>query len=325
MRVLVTGSSGHLGEALVRVLTSEGTDVVGIDVLGSPTTDVVGTITDRPSIRDCLRGVDAVIHTATLHKPHIGTHSFQQFVEVNVTGTLSLLEEATAARVGCFVFTSTTSLYGRANTPPPGQPAAWIDEEVVPVPKNIYGATKRAAEDLCELFHADHGLPCVILRTSRFFPEPDDDPAIRGAYADANIKVNELLNRRVDLEDAVRAHVLALGRAASIGFGRYVISATTPFRPEDRVELRTDAPAVVRRCFPEYEAIYRALGWKLFPSIERVYVNDRARAELGWSPRCDYGSALERLGANEEPWSRLSRTVGAKGYHAADSYPYTQR
>ena len=120
MRVLVTGSSGHLGEALVRALASQGAEVVGLDVLDADTTDVVGTIIDHPLVRECVSGVDAVIHTATLHKPHMGTHTRQQFVDTNVTGTLTLLEEAIAARVGCFVFTSTTSLYGRANVPPPG-------------------------------------------------------------------------------------------------------------------------------------------------------------------------------------------------------------
>jgi nucleoside-diphosphate-sugar epimerase len=272
-----------------------------------------------------MRDVDAVIHTATLHKPHIETHSHQQFVDTNVTGTLTLLEEAMAAGVGRFVFTSTTSLYGRANVPAPGRPAAWIDEDVVPIPKNIYGATKRAAEDLCELFHVDHGLPCLILRTSRFFPELDDNPELRGSYDDANIKINELLYRRVDLEDVVGAHLLALRSAGSIGFGRYVISATTPFRPDDRAELRIDAATVVRRLFPECDEIYRRLGWRLFPSIERVYVNDRARAELGWSPRHDFPTALERLRMNEDPRSPLAFAIGAKGYHTTAVYPYTQR
>ena len=54
-----------------------------------------------------------------------------------------------------FVFTSTTSAFGRALTPPPGAPAAWITEDVAPVPRNIYGVTKTAAEDLCELVHRD--------------------------------------------------------------------------------------------------------------------------------------------------------------------------
>ena len=131
------------------------------------------------------------------------------------------------AGVGRFVFTSTTSTFGRALTPAEGEPAAWITEDVTPVPRNIYGATKRAAEDLCELIWRDHRLPCVILRTSRFFPEPDDRDDVRSAYDDLNLKVNELLHRRVDLEDVVGAHLLALERAPAIGFGRYIISATT--------------------------------------------------------------------------------------------------
>ena len=173
-RVLVTGSAGHLGEALVRVLRAGGREVVGLDLLASPFTTTVGSIADRATVRGCLAGVSAVLHPATLHKPHVGSHSRQDFVDTNITGTLTLLQEAVAAGVGNFVFTSTTSAFGRALTPAPGAPAAWITEEVTPVPRNIYGVTKTAAEDLCALIHADHGLPVVILRTSRFFPEPDD-------------------------------------------------------------------------------------------------------------------------------------------------------
>ncbi|MGH3165202.1 MAG: NAD-dependent epimerase/dehydratase family protein [Trebonia sp.] len=96
-----------------------------------------------------------MLHAATLHKPHVGSHGKQDFVDTNVTGTLTLLEESVAAGVGSFVFTSTTSAFGRALTPALGMPAAWITEDVVPRPKNIYGATKVAAEDLCELIHAE--------------------------------------------------------------------------------------------------------------------------------------------------------------------------
>ena len=211
-RVLVTGSAGHLGEALVRVLRARGRDVVGLDVLPSPFTTAVGSITDRATVRGCLAGVSAVLHPATLHKPHVGSHGRQDFVDTNITGTLVLLEEAAAAGVGSFVFTSTTSAFGRALTPPPGAPAAWITEAVTPVPRNVYGVTKTAAEDLCALIHADHGLPVVILRTSRFFPEPDDVTEVRDAYLDANVKANEYLYRRADIQDVADAH-LQIGRA----------------------------------------------------------------------------------------------------------------
>jgi UDP-glucose 4-epimerase len=325
MRVLVTGSSGHLGEALVRVLRSEGVDVTGLDVLASPFTSVVGSVADRALVRRAVQGVDAIVHAATLHKPHVGSHGRQEFVDTNVTGTLNLLEEAVAAGVERFVFTSTTSTFGRALAPPPGAPAAWITEDVVPVVRNIYGATKVAAEELCELVHRDHGLPCVILRTARFFPEPDDRDEVRAAYDDANAKVNELLYRRLDLEDLVTVHRLAVERAPAIGFGRYIVTATTPFGRDDLAALRADAPAVVRRLFPGYEAVYAERGWRMFPSIERVYVNERARAELGWEPRYDFGYALERLRAGEDARSELARIVGAKGYHAVTTGPYTVR
>ena len=325
MRILVSGSSGHLGEALVGVLRGEGHEVIGLDVLPSPATSVVGSIADRLCVQRCVAGVDAVVHSATLHKPHVRSHGRVDFVETNIAGTLNLLEEAVAADVGRFVFTSTTSAFGRALTPADGQPAAWITEDVVPVPRNIYGATKTAAEDLCQLTWQDHRLPCLILRTSRFFPEPDDRDDVRSTYDDLNIKVNELLYRRVDLEDVVTAHLLALEKAPEIGFGRYVISATTPFTEQDLTNIRRDLPALVRDRFPSYADIYAARGWRMFPSIERVYVNDLARRELGWAPRYDFAQALERLASNEDPRSALARSIGAKGYHAVSTGVYTVR
>jgi nucleoside-diphosphate-sugar epimerase len=323
--VLVTGSSGHLGEALVRVLRERRREVVGLDTLDSPATTVIGSISDREVVRGCLAGVGAVVHAATLHKPHVGSHDRRAFVDTNVTGTLTLLEEAAAAGVGSFVFTSTTSAFGRALSASPGAPAAWITEDVVPVPKNIYGVTKTAAEDLCQLVHADHGLPVVVLRTSRFFPEPDDRADVRAAYVDANVKANEYLYRRVDIADVVGAHLLAMEAAPTIGFARYIISATTPFTTDDLAALGADAPAVVRRLFPDQEAEYARRGWRMFPRLDRVYVNARARAELGWAPRYDFRHVLDRLAAGEDPRSPLARTVGAKGYHAVSTGVYTSR
>ncbi len=213
-------------------------------------------------------------------------------MDTNVTGTLTLLEEAAAAGVGSFVFTSTTSAFGRALSPVPGAPAAWITEEAVPVPRNIYGVTKTAAEDLCAVIHADRGLPVVILRTSRFFPEADDADDVRNAYPDENIKANEFLYRRADISDVVDAHLLAMARAPAI---------------------------------PDQEAEYGRRGWHMFGHIERVYVNERARAELGWSPVYDFRRVLDLLKAGEDPRSPLARAVGAKGYHPVRTGPYTVR
>ena len=315
MKILITGSSGHLGEALVRTLRGTPHEIVGLDQNPSAFTASVGTITDRDFVRRSMAGVDAVVHTATLHKPHVGTHGQQDFVDTNITGTLNVLAEAVSAGVSSFIFTSTTSTFGRALTPPPDAPAVWITEDVRPVPKNIYGVTKTAAEDLCELHHRLHGLPCLVLRTSRFFPEVDDNATLREEYDDANVKANEYLHRRVELQDVVDAHLLALEKAPSIGFARYIISATTPFEPGDLADLRVNAPGVVQRRVPEFAEEYARRGWKMFPRIDRVYVNDRARDELGWRPRYDFRQVVACLKVGDAPWSAIARAVGAKGYH----------
>ena len=251
-----------------------------------------------------------------MHKPHIATHTCQEFVETNVSGTLHLLEEAAAAGIRAFIFTSTTSTFGHALRPSVGAPASWINEDVTPVPRNIYGITKLAAENLCELIQRSSGMPVLILRTSRFFPEADDDKAAREAYEDDNLKVSELLYRRADIEDVVSAHLCALERAAAIGFGRYIISATTPFTIDDLHELRFNPAGVVERLVPAHAAEYARRGWSMLSTIDRVYDNARARRQLGWQPRYDFAYVIERLRANEDFRSSLARAIGSKGYHA---------
>ena len=324
MNILVTGSAGHLGEALMRRLAEAGHKVRGLDIKTSPFTDRVGSVTDSSFVRETMNDMQAVIHNATLHKPHIVTHRRQDFIDTNITGTLNLLEAAVATGVASFIFTSTTSVFGDALRPPPDEPAAWITEEVPPLPKNIYGATKLAAEDLCRLFQKQHGLSCLVLRTSRFFMEEDDDRSVRNGYPDDNIKINEFLYRRVDVDDVVSAHLLALECAEALAFDRFIISATSPFQPDDLAELRRDAESVLLRRCPRYESEYRRRGWTMFPTVDRVYVNDHARQSLDWQPRYGFDAIIEHLGSGRDHRSPLARLIGSKGYHyrTFDDGPY---
>ena len=319
MTFLVTGSSGHLGEALVRTLQAQGRKVVAIDIRPGAFTHRVGSTTDRDFVDRCMKGVTAVLHAATLHKPHVATHSRQDFVDVNVTGTLNLLEAAAREKVAAFVYTSTTSVFGDALVPPPGEPAAWITESVVAVPKNIYGVTKAAAEDLCQLFARNHSLAVVVLRTSRFFPEKDDNPAIREAYEDANVKVNEFLYRRVDIEDVVSAHLLAADHARSAGFAKFIISATTPFSRDDVQALRSVAPQVVRRYAPDSEAEYARRGWTMPAGIDRVYANDKARASSAGDPGTIFSPRLPASRRTAISGARLRKRSAARAIMIAHS------
>ena len=299
----------------MRTFRARGTDARGVDILPSPFTDVLGDIADREVVDHCMQGITHVLHVATLHKPHVATHARQAFVDTNISGTLNLLEAAVAHKLRAFVFTSTTSTFGDALTPPVGSPAAWINEDVVPIPKNIYGVTKTAAEDLCRLFHRNQKLPCVVLLTSRFFPEQDDVPERASAFDDANLKANEYLYRRVDVADVVSSLEMAMHMAPTLGFGRFIVTATTPFRQSDVAQLGVDAPAVVARYFPGFEEIYAAHGWKMLPTLDRVYVNTRAREALGWRPRYDFAHVLRSVAAGEDYRSPITLALGVKGYH----------
>ncbi|MEZ4453693.1 MAG: NAD(P)-dependent oxidoreductase [Nannocystaceae bacterium] len=303
MRVLVTGASGWLGRTLVPRLRRGGHAVVGLDPRPGPETDVVGSVVDRPLLDRTLaeHGITAVVHAGALHKPDVARLPARDFVAVNVQGTLNLLEASVAAGVDRFVFTSTTSLMInariRAGRRGGATRAAWISEAMQPLePRNIYGVTKLSAEHLCRLWSAEHGLPVVILRTSRFFPE-EDDMAHEIEHSTANTKANEFLFRRLTVDDAAEAHLAALDRAPHLRFGCYILSAPTPFAPEECEALIEDAPAVVARHFPDYLDLYRRRGWTMFRSIDRVYSARLAEDALGFRCRTDFAAILADLRA----------------------------
>ncbi|HQS17985.1 NAD(P)-dependent oxidoreductase [Reyranella sp.] len=303
MNILVTGSSGWLGQTLVPRLARDGHKVVGLDPEPGATTSVVGSVVDRGLVRRVIRdeGITAIVHAAARHKPHIETHDNSEFVAVNVQGTLNLLEEAVApgSAVDRFVFTSTTSLMisqeirdGKAGG---AEKAVWIDETMAPLrPRNIYGVTKLAAEELCRLFNHLHKLPVLVLRTSRFFPE-EDDMAHAIVQSGENTKANEFLFRRLSVEDAAEAHVVALAKAKAVGFDTFIVSAPTPFTRDDCHDLITDAPAVVARLFPEYRTLYGRRGWTMFDTIDRIYDAGKAERVLGFRCRTDFAVILAGL------------------------------
>jgi nucleoside-diphosphate-sugar epimerase len=285
MRVLVTGSSGQLGAEVARQLASTET-VIGLDVLPGAWTTQVGDVTDAGLIADLMRGIDAVIHSASLHAPHVGQRSMQDFIDTNITSTLRLLEVASAAGARRFVYTSTTSVYG-SSLVPDAQAAVWVTEDLTPRPRDIYDVTKLAAEELCRLVARDHDLPTICLRVSRFFAQAPD---LMAAYR---------LYRGADVRDIAAAHVLA-ARNQDIEFDIFNISARSPFHREDAGELLTSAPAVIRRYYPDAEDMFRAHGWTLPQSIDRVYVTEKAERLLGYAPRYNFAELLDELRAGED-------------------------
>ncbi|RSY91120.1 NAD-dependent epimerase/dehydratase family protein [Sphingomonas koreensis] len=296
MHILLTGSSGWLGRYLAPMLRGAGHEVTGLDVAPGVDTDVDGSVADAALIERVFGeyGIEAVIHGGALHKPDIVRYSKQTFVDVNVTGTLNLLEAAVRAGHDRFVSTSTTSLMiSQAIRDEAGDAAVWLDEDSGPIePRNIYGTTKYAAEQLCRLFHAEHGLNSIVLRTGRFFPEEDDT---HSHPPGENLKANEFLHRRLTVEDAARAHVAALEKAPEMGFATYLVSAPTPFARGDAAELKHDAASVIARYFPDAPGLYAARGWVLPERIGRVYDSGRIVRELGFRFETGFPEILAAL------------------------------
>lgn len=296
MRILLTGSSGWLGRFLAPKLRAEGHEVHGLDVASGLDTATLGSVADAALIDRLFAAhrFDAVVHAGALHKPDIVRYPAQAFIDVNVTGTLNLLEAAVRHGAGRFVFTSTTSLMiTRAIRDGAGDEAVWLDETTRPLaPRNIYGVTKRSAEELCRLWHDRHGLPVIVLRTARFFPEDDDTHT---EPSGENLKANEFLNRRLTAEDCAAAHIAALDAAPRVGWGLYVVSAPPPFTRADAARLKTDAARLIAERFPEAPALYAARGWALPQSIGRVYDPSAIERDLGFRCETDFAAVLAAL------------------------------
>jgi len=296
MRVLLTGSSGWLGRFLAPLLGAQGHAVTGLDVAPGAHTELLGSVAEGSFVERLFaeHRFEAVVHSGALHKPDIVRYPAGAFVDVNVAGTLNLLEAAVRHGAGRFVFTSTTSLMiTQAIRDEVASEAVWLDETSGPLaPRNIYGVTKRSAEDLCRLYHDLHGLPVIGLRVSRFFPEDDDTHT---ALSGENLKANEFLNRRLTVEDCAAGHLAALEAAPRVGWGLYVVSAPPPFTRADTARLTHDAAGLIAERFPDAPALYAARRWVLPKIIGRVYDPSAIERDLGFRCKTDFAAVLAAL------------------------------
>ncbi len=279
MRILVTGTSGQIGSVIAEMLSSDHS-VVGVDLTPAKHTTQVGNLSDRDFIFSVVKGINIVVHTASLHAPHIKKYSPQAFIDTNIKGTQTLLEASIKNGIRRFIYTSTTSLYGYSMVP--SKKAVWVTEDLRPKPRDIYDVTKIAAENMCRVMSETHGLPCLSLRVSRFFPEPEYLMAIYRLY------------RGVDVRDAAAAHILAM-QAKIGGYDVFNVSARSPFSEDETPELFHDAPSVLRHHFPSIDELFAQKGWELPQSIDRVYVIEKAEKLLRYRPKYNFDTYLHEL------------------------------
>lgn len=275
MKILVTGSAGRVGRAVYARLLREH-EVVGFDRTPASTVDFAGDLGEHFLLRRAMRDVDAVVHAAALHAPHVNMSPDTEFERVNVQLTATLARMAIDNGARRFVYTSTTALYGAASRNP--KRAVWVDESLTPQPISIYHRSKIAAETALAKI-AQQGLCVTALRMSRCFPEA---APLMAAYR---------LHRGIDVRDVAEAHALALNRETP-GFRVFNVSAPSPFVTDDLEDLLHDAPSVLRRRAPELVAAFAARNWPLPRAIDRIYSAQAAMAALGWQPRFGFDEVL---------------------------------
>ncbi|MCO6491934.1 MAG: NAD(P)-dependent oxidoreductase [Phaeodactylibacter sp.] len=276
--IVVTGSSGQLGREVVRLLRRQGYQVIGIDLTESETTEARIDICDAGSVLDITRPANAIIHTAALHGKHFEAgYPRAPFIDTNIKGTLNLLNACVQNGIPKFLYTSTTSIYGKAMVD--DKQAVWVTEKLTPQPRDIYDITKLAAELLCRDFFEKEQVETTVLRVSRFMPEPD------------NVKAIHRLYRGLAEEDGARAHLLALEKRFD-RFEIFNVSNQSPFRENDLAELYTNPRSVITRYYPRAEAVFAERNWQFPGRIDRVYVIDKAVQMLGYRPRQNFDTFL---------------------------------
>jgi UDP-glucuronate 4-epimerase len=179
VRILVTGAAGFIGSHVSELLVSRGDEVVGLDSFdpyyapsrkrdnveevraargGHRFSLVEGDIRDIALLdRLFSKGIDAVAHLAGLAGVRASVERPHDYVDVNVTGTLNVLEAARRAHVRNLVLVSTSSAYGNSHPP-------FVESHAADRPLAPYAATKRAAELLAHTYHHVHGLSSTVVR-----------------------------------------------------------------------------------------------------------------------------------------------------------------
>ncbi|MFE1172276.1 NAD-dependent epimerase/dehydratase family protein [Streptomyces sp. NPDC058773] len=262
--VVVTGSSGRVGSALAAAFDAAGWMVRGVDRVPGRWTSAVADLRDRRVRRAALQSADVLVHAAALHAPHVGRQADEEFRAVNVGMTAQLLDDAARLDVRRVLYISSTSVYGHALVPT--DRAVWVDEQLTPLPRDIYDETKLAAEDLV----AACGVSSVTLRIARCFPEP------------LPVLARRLLHRAVDVADVATAGVLAVTHSTVTG--TFNISGPHLFQREDCLALHRDAGALLAGRAPDVFEAFRDRGWPVPDRLDRVYDSTAAANAFGYRP-----------------------------------------
>ena len=165
MRILVTGGAGFLGSALSNALVADKHEVIVLDDLSAGDPNRLdarvlfnrGSISNRPKVWSLLQGVECVYHMAARVLVAESVLYPREYNEVNVSGTLALLEALRDVGVPRFIFASSGAIYGDQGKQP-------VDETAIPKPRSPYAVSKLSAEQYVHTIGALWGMGTIALR-----------------------------------------------------------------------------------------------------------------------------------------------------------------
>lgn len=311
MRALVTGVAGFVGSALAKRLLADGHEVVGIDAL----TDYyelsikkanVATIPCRDftflqgdlntvDLDALITDVDWIFHQAGQPGVRMSWgEDFSVYLRENIAATQRLLEAAKrSSRLQRFVYASSSSVYGNAESYPTAETAR-------PHPVSPYGVTKLAAEHLCCLYASNFGVPTVSLRYFTVYgPGQRTDMAftrfVRAAVLDEVISIygtGEQLRDFTFVDDVVQANVMATARAVPSGSVFNVAGGTNISVNETlgllsalsgrtlKIDYQQTVAGDVFRTGGDTTRIESVLGWR-----PRVAIEEGLARQFAWGER----------------------------------------
>lgn len=303
-RVLVTGAAGFLGRALVKRLIAEGEDVVISDLVQDTTASVglqTCDLTRQEEVERLLRDrpVDTVIHAGAVSGPMVMADRPLDIWQINVTGTAYLLQAALLNKVRRFVLCSSVDVYG-------SNPVGLVDEDTVPAPESVYGASKLAAEALLAGYACEHGIDGVAVRLAWIYGPGRRTPTtlerlMRAGLADEAVALDQHAAEPTHyffIDDAVAGIVAAARAPGNLPRRAYNIAGGESATMGDVVEsLKTILPTLRVTLRREPSRSGAAASFSLANTMR----------DLGYSPQVKLAEGLRRYVAAlaaEKPASR---------------------
>ncbi len=296
MKVLVTGGAGFIGSHVVDAYLEAGHEVVVIDDLSHGKRENVPPylqfyhldIRDKTQLRLLfqLEGFDVVVHQAALANVRESMERPDVYAEVNIIGSINLLEASKDFGVQRFIYASTGgAVYGEPLYLP-------VTEEHPINPLDPYGASKHTVEHYLYLYHANYGLPYVVLRYPNVYGPRQDPFGEAGVIAiftgrmlaGQPVTINGDGTQQRDfvyVGDVARANLLALTRGDN---GIFNLGTGKP------VDVNTIFAKLKELTGYPHEANY---GPAKKGEVYRIYLDaSKAKASLGWEPQVDFDEGL---------------------------------